>query len=269
MGLALVPARAPARPLDEVKASGTLRVTVYRDNAPFSWSEGGKLRGIDVDIGAALARDLGVKVEYMELRADDRVDDDLRNGVWRGTVVGQAPGDVMLHVPYDHQLEIRNDLVKLAAPYHVEGLAMAVDPASAERARDLSLFETEKVAVDVGTLADFVLVSARDHALLANVVHVRGTQQAFEAFERGEVAAFYGSASEVEPLAHASKRPVVLVDPSTTVPKRWTLALAVRVNARDLGYAVGDSIEAMKASGELKRIFENYGVTWQPPSTDN
>jgi ABC-type amino acid transport substrate-binding protein len=260
---------ALARPLDEVKAAGVLRVTVYRDNAPFSWSEDGTARGIDVEIGAALARDLGVRVEYMELRADDRVDDDLRNGVWRGTVVGQAPGDVMLHVPYDHDLEVKNDLVKLVAPYHVEGLAMAVDPAKAEQAKSFALFETEKVSVDVGSLADFVLVSARDHGILNNVVHVRGTKGAFDAFERGEVSAVYGAAAAIEPLARKAKRPLAVIEPPTTVPDHWTVGAAVRINSRDLGYAIADSIEAMKTSGELKRIFESHGVTWRMPAVDN
>jgi ABC-type amino acid transport substrate-binding protein len=263
--LALGPAPAAARPLDEVRDSGSLRVTVYRNNKPWSWFENGKAFGIDVEIGAALAKALGVRVEYLELREDDRIDDDLRNGVWRGTVVGEAPGDVMLHVPYDKELEVRNDLVKLAGPYHTDGLALAVDPAKAEAAKDFSLFKTEKVGVDVGTLADFVLVSAFDHQLIPNVVHARGTDRAFKAYEQGEVAAVYGSSAEIEAGARAVTRPVTIIYPKTHVRSEWVLSLAVRVNSRDLGYALADAIEQMKTSGELQRIFESHGVTWRPP----
>jgi ABC-type amino acid transport substrate-binding protein len=258
-------AAAEARPLDEVKASGVLRVTVYRDNKPWSWIENGKPTGIDVDIGTALAKSLGVKPEFIDLRADDRIDDDLRNGVWKGSVVGDAPGDVMLHVPYDKELEVRNDLVKLTAPYHVDGLAMAIDPGNVDRARDFSLFETEKISVDVGSLADFVLVSAKDHRLIPNVVHARGTERAFQAYEAGEVVAVYGASAEIEAAARASKRPVVVIYPDTQVRSAWTLGLAVRINSRDLGYALADAIEQMKTSGEMQAIFERYGVNWRPP----
>ena len=108
------------------------------------------MKGIDVDVGAALAKQLGLKVDYLELRADDDIGDDLRNGVWRGSLLGTQPGDVMLHVPYDKQIESANDKIKLVAPYDNEGLAMAVEPAKADSARDFALFETEKVAVEGG-----------------------------------------------------------------------------------------------------------------------
>ncbi|MFO1151782.1 MAG: transporter substrate-binding domain-containing protein [Alsobacter sp.] len=263
--LVLAPGPAHARPLDEVRDSGALRVTVYRNNKPWSWFENGKPHGIDVEIGAALARALGVRVEYLELREDDRIDDDLRNGVWRGTVVGEAPGDVMLHVPYDKELEVRNDLVKLAAPYHVDGLAMAVDPAKATAAQDFSLFRTEKVSVDVGTLADFILVSAFDHKLIPNVVHARGTERAFKAYELGEVVAVYGASAEIEAGLRELRRPATLIYPTTTLRSEWVLGLAVKVNSRDLGYAMADVIEQMKTSGEMERIFARHGVTWRAP----
>jgi ABC-type amino acid transport substrate-binding protein len=267
VALAFAPAPSLARPLDEVRDSGYLRVTVYRNNKPWSWFENGKPHGIDVEIGAALAKALGVRVEYLELRDDDRIDDDLRNGVWRGTVTGEAPGDVMLHVPYDKELEVRNDLVKLAAPYHVDGLALAIDPAKAGSpgAQDFSLFKTEKVSVDVGTLADFVLVSAFDHQLIPNVVHARGTERAFKAYEEGEVAAVYGASAEIEAGARALKRPATVIYPKVHLRSEWALGLAVRVNSRDLGYALADVIEQMKTSGEMGRIFASYGVTWRPP----
>ena len=57
--------------------------------------------GIDVDIAEDLAKSVGAKLDLFNLRADDDINDDLRNGVWKGTVFGAAPGDVMMHVPYD------------------------------------------------------------------------------------------------------------------------------------------------------------------------
>jgi len=105
LALGLLAAPAVARPLYAVKQSGVLRVAVYQDYKPYSWRENDKPKGIDVEIAKLIAERLGVSLDLFELRADDDINDDLRNGVWRGSVLGAAPGDVMLHVPYDKRIE--------------------------------------------------------------------------------------------------------------------------------------------------------------------
>lgn len=254
-----------ARTLEAVKSGGVLRVTVYNDYKPWSWNENGVPKGIDVDLAAALAKRLGVKVDYLFLRADDNIDDDLRNGVWRGSLVGEAPGDVMLHVPHDSKIEADNDKVKLTAPYQVEGLAMAVQPDKAERAKDFSLFETEKVAVDLGSLSDFILLSARDHKLIDRVVHVRGEQKAVQAFDRGEVVAFYGESAMVESLAHELGKPVTIVFPEHRFARSWPVGGAVKADSIELADAIDAETAALVASGELQKIFASYGVNWRQP----
>lgn len=263
LGLAAMPALA--RPLEAVKAAGTLRVTVYTSYKPWSWVENGVHRGIDVDIAAALGKAMSLRIDYFYMRADDNVQDDLRNGVWRGTVFGQAPGDVMMHVPYDKELEAENDRIALASPYHVDGLAMAIDPRLKDRALDFSVFETEKVSVDVGTMADIVLVSARDHKLIPNVVHVRGTERAAAAFEKGEVAAFYGEASAIETFAAQGKRPFAIIYPKSNVAREWSIGLATKSDSRDLATALAGEMTKLEASGELKAIFGRYNVNWRKP----
>lgn len=263
--LVALPGAGCARPLAAVKEKGTLRVAVYRDYKPYSWIENGQSKGIDVDLARGIAKSLDVKLDVFDLRADDNLNDDLRNGVWRGTVVGAAPGDVMMHVPFDRKIEAENDRVALFAPYQVEGLAMAVDPAKASAAPDLSLFLQDKVAVDVGTLADIVLISAHDHRLIPNVVHTRGMPRAAEAFERGEVAAFYGEASAVESLARNGPRPFTIVVPPSKLAPEWAIGVAVRDDSKDLGAAVAAALGAMEASGEVERVFAGYGVDWHAP----
>ena len=177
---------AQAQSLEAIRQAGRLRITVHGDYKPWSWRELGEMKGIDVDIGAALARGLGVKADDLDLRADADINDDLGAGVW----LGSFPGDVMLHVPFDRRIEAGNDQIKLVAPYDTQGLAMAVDPSKAEQARDFALFETDKVAVEVGVMADVILLSARDHKLIDHVVHVRGVAKAAEAYDRGESPPF-------------------------------------------------------------------------------
>ncbi|MGA8772139.1 MAG: transporter substrate-binding domain-containing protein, partial [Rhodomicrobium sp.] len=119
---------AGARPVAEVQASGSLRVAVYWDFPPFANGPRQNPRGLDVDLAAAIAKRLGVKVEYMVLTAADDLDADLRNAIWRGPVVGGAVADLMLHVPVDPRLASRNDKVVIFAPYYTERLAVVTDP---------------------------------------------------------------------------------------------------------------------------------------------
>jgi ABC-type amino acid transport substrate-binding protein len=242
VGAALAAWQAPGRPLETVKQTGTLRVAVYQDYKPYSWRKDGKPVGIDVEIAQRLAETLGVRLDLFELRADDDINDDLRNGVWRGSLVGAAPGDVMLHVPYDKRIEAGNDRVALFAPYHVDGMAMVVDPSKAVAASDLSLLKSEKAAVAVGTIGDMILISLQDHALQPNVVHERTLEQAAQDYEQGRVAAFYGEASAAQAFARAGARPFALVYPKTGLGGDWPIGVAVKADSRDLGEAVAASL---------------------------
>ena len=50
-----------------LKSSGTLRVGVNASNAPYAAESSGSIAGIDVDIAAALADELGLKLELVDV----------------------------------------------------------------------------------------------------------------------------------------------------------------------------------------------------------
>ena len=108
--LAASPARAAAAEL-ELQQPGTLRVAVYANFAP--WSTAGK--GIDIALGRALAERLGLQPQVVEFPADENMNDDLRNMVWRGHYLGHKPGDVMLHVPVDPRFAALNKQIGRAS----------------------------------------------------------------------------------------------------------------------------------------------------------
>lgn len=66
LGLTLISV-ANAELLNQVKARGTLRVALEGTYPPFNYREGNKLVGFDVDVAAALAKQMGVKVEYVTI----------------------------------------------------------------------------------------------------------------------------------------------------------------------------------------------------------
>ena len=75
MALALaLPGVAPARTLDEIIKSGTIRVGVNPNFPPMSsYGKSNVLEGFDVDVGRAVAQALGTKVEFVTTEAAQRV----------------------------------------------------------------------------------------------------------------------------------------------------------------------------------------------------
>ena len=51
--------------------AGSLRVGIDTSNAPFSYTSEGKIYGIDIDIAAAIAEEMGLKLEIVETRGQD------------------------------------------------------------------------------------------------------------------------------------------------------------------------------------------------------
>jgi Na+/H+-dicarboxylate symporter/ABC-type amino acid transport substrate-binding protein len=103
-GAAPDPPRAGETRLERVRKRGTLRIGYDADNLPFSFfNSEGELVGFDVELGARLAAELGVKAEFVPVtwpRVADLLDQgaiDLMPGVW------YRPnwfGDVRLTAPY-------------------------------------------------------------------------------------------------------------------------------------------------------------------------
>ena len=66
---------AKARTVQEIKDSGVIRIGVFTDKAPFGYiDENGKNQGYDVYFTDRLAKDLGVKVEYISPDPASRVE---------------------------------------------------------------------------------------------------------------------------------------------------------------------------------------------------
>jgi polar amino acid transport system substrate-binding protein len=69
-----LPAVAPARTLDEIIKSGTIRVGVNPNFPPMSsYGKTNALEGFDIDVARAVAQALGVKVEFVTTETQQRV----------------------------------------------------------------------------------------------------------------------------------------------------------------------------------------------------
>jgi ABC-type amino acid transport substrate-binding protein len=262
---------AAARPLDEVVGSGVLRVIAYLDNAPFSWDDNGKPRGIDVDIADAIANELGVKPEVILRMPGEKGDDDLRVNVWKGPLTGGGVGDLMMHVPIDREFAARNPEAVIGNPYFQERIAVAIDSDRTGPNPTFDIFKRMKIGVQLGTVSDYFLMRFEDGALIDNIVHHVRAEDGAKEFKSKEIAALMGQRARIEALLHDIGVTPRIAEPAMDgiVRNQWVVGMAWKENSRDLGYAVQASLDKLKASGKLAEIFRSYGVTYiQPPIDD-
>jgi ABC-type amino acid transport substrate-binding protein len=269
MASAIAFAVAHARPFDDVVRDGTLRVGVYRDNPPFSFHNGGTLVGIDVELGRRIAQRLGVEATFMEITAGEKVDDDLRNAVWKGHYLGGGVADIMLHVPYDPAFANRNPEAALFAPYAEEEFVLVSDPARVGGDPKLLALRSGKIGVELDSLPDFFLTASYGGALRDAVVHFPSTEAAAQALVGGELVAVMATRSRLE-AALGDRLPSLQVQAADFRGfgrQRWPLGIAVKENARDLGYAVEDAITELMTEGSIAAIYRAYGVGYVPPAS--
>lgn len=267
LALGLLPGMGQAAPLAKVKALGVLRVVVYKDNRPWSWEEGGKLVGLDVDLAHAIAEKLGVRADVAQIVADESVDDDLRNGVWKGGLLGFTPGDIMLHVPFDRVFASRNDQVAIVAPYYRETFQFAGVKGAVDLEGMPPQWRGRKLAAELDSIPDFYLLGSFGGLLAKDVAHYMSGSEAVAAVKAGKADAVLASRAQIEESLsqgggdHIAVRKGPL--PAFTSPG-WDIGMAVKENSRTLGDAVEEIINAMAASGQMKALFAARGVSWAP-----
>lgn len=256
-------AMAQARDLDEVKAKGVLRVAMYNDYPPYS----ARGKGVDVDVAAALARRLGVKLDPLWFDADENVDDDLRNMVWKGHYLGHGPADVMIHAPVDPELMKRNPQVRLLAPYSRERLAIARNLAAIPQADDLSFLDQQLIGAEDASLASVVLLSYEGGKYRDRVRHFRSPKLAVEAMLRGEIGAVMTQEGEAEGLLNGQTGYAVAPPPmfGPLAKRQWAVGLAVKSAHKAMAEAVETAMAEMVRDGELEKIYAAYGMKYQRP----
>ena len=158
--VAAAPLALSATPLTRVHERGVLRVGVYHDMPPFHVDG----KGIDVELAHALAASLGVKLALLPFHADDSMNDDLRNMVWRGHYLGYGPADVLLHVPVDPPLMEASPQVSIFAPYCRERVAIARRLEQLPQLDSFSQLRGQAIAVPGQSLAGWLLIGADDGA---------------------------------------------------------------------------------------------------------
>ena len=254
---------------DEIIARGYIEIGVYEDFAPYSWREtSGQLVGVDVALARLIADELGVDLRLIDLPADEDVDTDLRNYIWRGHYMGRRIVNVLMRVPYNRELDYRNELAALTGRYAQERIAIAYRVSDyPEEPPWPGSFTVKTVAVENHSLADFYLTGLQQGALIRNMTRRRSLPEAIDLLRAGEVSAVMGIRARLEHYVRDDPDFAVESGPLPGLSiGSWPIGIATAFyTARMLSYEVDDILTAAVRDGRVAAIYREHGLTWEEP----
>jgi ABC-type amino acid transport substrate-binding protein len=242
---------------NRIQQSGSLKVAVYNEFAPFS----DKGAGIDVDLAEALAKKLGLALKLLPFPAGEELGDDLRNMVWKGHYLGYGPADVMLHVPVDTRLMQQNGQVRIFAPYHVENVRLVRSVRRVPDYEGLDSLLGKKIGVEKVSIAGMVMLGEGNGRFREGVKIYDSAIEALEQLKAGETDAVLANRSEIESVFRGDPAfPVSEVAFERLPRSGWAVGMAVRKEDTEMARRLQAAMNEMAASGELKAIFARHGV---------
>ena len=252
--------------LSEVQEKGFLRVAVYKNYAPFSYRVNSKLVGVEVELAKLLAKKLHVDPQVWAIGADETMDDDLRNAVWKGHYLGGGTADVMLHVPVNEIFAKANDNVIIANPYFKEEI-VAVRHNSKSSMSLMKLFADKLTGVELDTLPDFYMLGSMGGRFRENVRHYSTIELAVDALKSGNISTVVGPRSQIESALSVLTDEYLFtpVTMPTNYQSSWVVGMAVKKGRTKLVEQLQKALEEIKKSGELADLFKKYKTTYISP----
>lgn len=229
--------------IDQLAPTGTLRIGIAYAPTPTplfaARNASGEFRGVPRDIGAALARSLGVPAEFVVAATTNELTEACSSGA---IDVGFMPED-----------EERRKRLDFSPPYFMIESTYLATPASGIR----SMAEVDRPdVIVVGIEGSTTMRAARRNLTVATVVTAQSIDEAMARLENGEAQAFA--------LTHDSLPRLQARLPGSHILdgafQRTGVAIAVRKDRpAGLGY-LKTFIETAKADGTVRRAFEDAGL---------
>jgi len=251
--------------LAKAKALGALSVSVYQNYPPYSYESAGRYVGFDVDLAEALAAELGLKAHIQPFVAGDDLDDDLRNHVSRGTLLGGAVSDVMMHVGADPEYIKRQSKVVIFGNYLHESIAMILRPGRFKNFATLDQLKGKQVAVELGSISDLYLSGAYSGALRESMLRFPTSDAAAKAFIAGEADALILPRGEMQGLMKLHGGDAIMateVSFTGLFRNNWDIGLAVSADSGTLKSALAGALAKLRENGTLEKIYARYGLDY-------
>lgn len=231
--------KAAYRSLDDIKKSGTINIGVFSDKNPFGYVDAnGKYAGYDVYFADRLAKDLGVKVNYVSTEAANRVE-------------YLETGKVDIILANFTVTEERAKKVDFALPYMNVALGVVSPNSRVIKSLD-EIGKDDKVIVISGTTAETYLIKNHKNIKLQKFDTYATAKNAFE---NGTGVAWANDNTEVIAFALQSKGYTVGIP---SLGSKDTIAPAVSKGNKELLNWINDEIKKL---GKEQFFHKDYDAT--------
>lgn len=256
--------------MEKIRASGVLKIALYKENEPYSDGNMARMTGLDVSLAEALAKQLQLTPSFLPFDAGENMGDDLRNMVWKGHYLGYGPADVMLHVPVDKYFMEENRQAFIFAPYAREHLVVLHNPKTLPQVYNPEDLEGKKITVEQGTGAASAMLGYHGGLLRNQVVLFKNGIDAAKTVLSGQADAAFVYLAQAEAAVFAMKLErkdwafSKLVLPGVP-PNGWPLGMAVKADNKELAGLLDKALDDLRKSGELLKVFQSHGLTLAAP----
>ena len=247
LAAAAVASSAEARTLDAIKQRGKVMVCANPNALPFS-SKSGDRRGFELELGEALAKELGVALEV--------------GWVIFPVHVARVDCDILFDSIVDRETA-EDAHLRLSRPYIESGVAIALRPGMEGIKGFGDLKKGQRIGGVVGSLATVSLGKKG-----VPTIPFTFEDEMLEALGKGEIDVALAIPSSIGYYNITHKdAPVTLVRDYDSMPElRWEVAVGMRKADDALVTAVNAALERMLAEGVIHRIYASYGIEQTLPS---
>lgn len=223
--------------LERVRQSGELRIGTDATYPPFETAEGGQFSGFDIDLGNAIARELGVKARWVNASFDG-IFPALQNGTFDAvmssvTITPERSASMLFSDPYydsGQLIVVNQDRQGITTPDDLKGRTVGVQ---INTTAQIDLEKKEGVKVAKYNTIDLALLDLRNRRIDAVVIDAP--------------VAKYMIVQSFHDLR--------------TVGKRFTdekFGVALAQSSNDLRRAINAALWRIQDSGELDRLNEKW-----------
>jgi polar amino acid transport system substrate-binding protein len=234
-----------ARPLNTIREFGAIGLCAHPNSLPFA-SKAGNPPGFQIELGQALARELGVSLKL--------------DWIITQYQIRSADCDIMMDVIADREAQSETNL-RITKPYYRTGVALAV-PSDSKLTSFKSLDEHTKVGVQVGSMA----------AMIISQRHVPTSTFGFEVDSLEALANHEIDAAAVMPtvaayfnLTHPDRAVRILGPDESEANLNWNVAVGMVRPDERLRDAIEEALERLRVDGTVDRIYRRYGIVLQSP----
>lgn len=236
------PVLASSSGVATIQQAGVLRIGARYNVYPFAYlDDSGKLTGYEVELVRAIATDLGVQTEFVQVTGENEIEELLTGRV------DMLIGEQLITRNAEHQVEFTHPfylnkqsmVVRFDSPYQtlqdLNGKAVGVVTLSRAETATRWLIDHEKATRDPNFNYDLRLYYTEKEAL--------------DALERGEVEAMVG---ELDDLSRAGRQGMRLIEQPVQLDPYAIVVRRYDVNLRNL---LNRSIQRLFASGSLTGLY--------------